>query len=41
MKKFKFPYNTRSSEQMSREYKDHVVQFSNKDASPLAGRMMK
>ena len=41
MKKFKNPYDTRSSEQVSGEYKDHVVKFGNKDALPISGRMMK
>ena len=31
MKKFKFPFDTRSSDQVSTEYKDHVEKFSNSD----------
>ena len=41
MKKFKNIYDTRSSEQVNGEYKDHVGKFGNKDASPISGRMMK
>ena len=41
MKKFKNIYDTRSSEQVNGEYKDHVGKFGNKDASPIGGRMMK
>ena len=41
MSKFKFPYDTRSSEQVSQEYKDSIGKFSNQDASPVGGRMMR
>ena len=41
MKKFKFPFDTRSSNQISKEYKDHVEKFLNSDASPISGRIMK
>ena len=41
MKKFKLPLDTRSSDQVSREYKDHVERFSKTDASPISGRLMK
>ena len=41
MKKFKFPFDTRSSDQISKEYKVHVEKFLNSDASPISGRIMK
>ena len=41
MKKFKFSFDTRSSDQVSSEYKDHVDKFLNTDACPISGRLMK
>ena len=40
-KKFKFPYDTRTSDQVSSEYKDVVRKFSNSDAAPVNGKIMK
>ena len=39
--KFKFPYDTRSSDQVNGEYKDIVHKFSNSDAAPMTGKFMK
>ena len=33
--KFKFPYDTRNSEQVNGEYKEIVHKFSNSDATPM------
>ena len=40
-KKFKFPYNTRSSQQVSNEYKDIVHRFMKNDAASKTGNIMK
>ena len=40
-RKFKFPYNTRSSQQVSNEYKDIVHHFTKDDAAPKTGNLMK
>ena len=40
-KKFKFPYDTRTSDQVSSEYKDVVRKFSNSDAALVNGKIMK
>ena len=40
-KEFKFPYDTRTSDQVNSEYKDVVCKFSNSDAAPVNGKIMK
>ena len=39
--KFKFPYDTRNSEQVNGKYKDVVHKFLNSDAAPMTGKLMK
>ena len=40
-KKFKFPYDTRTSDQVNSEYKDVVRKFSNSNVTPVNGKVMK
>ena len=39
--KFKFPYDTRNSEQVNGEYKNVVHKFLNSDAAPMTSKFMK
>ena len=40
-RKFKFPYDTCSSQKVSEEYKDIVRHFTKDDAAPKTGNIIK